>query len=307
MNWSTKNIPSQAGRRILITGANSGIGFETALALAKCEAEVILASRSEEKTQEAIRQIKSQVPSARLQSIRLDLSSLTSIHDFAKFYGQCFPGQSLDVLINNAGIMNIPQRTLTVDGFEQQWATNFMGPFVLSALLYPHLKQQIGTRVVTVASKIVHFGKIDFDNLQSERKYRSFYGTYAQSKLADLIFMLELQRRLSAVGSRVISVGAHPGIASTQIGSQMNVFLRKLTSILSPMIAQDAAQGALPTLFAAVSSHVVPGGYYGPNKCFEQKGFPASAGIPSQAIDGEVAQRLWELTEQLTGVSFLVE
>lgn len=257
-----------------------------------------------EKSIDAIERIRAEAPVAKVIAALLDLSSMDSIRSFAKFYEVSFPGQSLDVLVNNAGIMNLAERQLTVDGFERQFATNYMGPFVLTSLLYPHLKQQPGTRIVTLGSKVVHFAKIDFDNLQSEKKYTALYGTYAQSKLANLIFMLEFQRRLSASSSPVISVGAHPGVAVTNLMSNMGGLLTRIGIALAPLIGQDAAHGALPSLFAATSPDVVAGGYYGPNKLSEQKGFPVPAKIPAWALDTAVAHRLWAKTEQLTGVMF---
>jgi NAD(P)-dependent dehydrogenase (short-subunit alcohol dehydrogenase family) len=304
MTWTIRNIAPQAGRRALITGGNSGIGFQTALELARCGVEVILPTRTEVKSAEAVRRIQAEVPNAKLIPAILDLSSLKSIHAFAQFYAERFSDQSLDLLINNAGVMNLPSREVTVDGFERQFATNYLGPFALTALLFPHLKQQYGTRIVTVSSIVAHQAKIDFDNLQSERIYKSIYGTYSQTKLADLIFALELQRRLSAVSSPIISVAAHPGTAVTNIQGYMTGFFKMLGSALTPITAQSAEQGALPILFAALSPDVVPGGYYGPDGHFELKGYPTPAKIPSVAIDATVAKQLWEKTEQLTGVIF---
>lgn len=304
MNWTTSNIPSQTGRRAVITGANSGIGFHAALELARHGAEVILPARTQEKASDAIRRIQVEVPTARLIPAILDLASLNSVRSFARFYGERYPGQSLDLHINNAGVGAIPKRELTVDGYERQIATNYIGPFALTALLFPHLKPQPGTRIVTIASMVVHRAKIDFDNLHSERKYDYFDATYSQSKLANLIFAIELQRRLSAAGSPIMSVSAHPGLAATNIFKNATGLFRVLLSILTPILAQDAAHGALPTLFAATSPDVHPGGYYGPNGSSERKGYPASARIPATAEDRTVAKRLWSESERLTGVVF---
>jgi NAD(P)-dependent dehydrogenase (short-subunit alcohol dehydrogenase family) len=304
MKWEVNNIASQTGRRILITGGNSGIGFQTALELARHGAEIVLPARTEAKSIDAIKRIHVEVPTAKLTTAVLDLASLTSIRTFAKFYGEHFPGKSLDLLINNAGVMALPTRELTVDGFERQFATNHMGPFALTALLFPHLKQQYGTRIITTSSLVTHRAKIDFNNLQSERKYNQPYGTYSVSKLAGLIFALELQRRLSAANSPIMSIGAHPGIVITNLTSNMSGGIKVMVSVLARLIGQDAAHGALPILFAATSPDVVAGSYYGPNGYFEYKGFPVPVKIPPKAIDIDVARRLWEETEHLTGILF---
>jgi len=227
--FTANHIPDQHGQRILITGANSGIGYETALELARKGAEVIIPARSIEKANLAIARIKTEIPDAKLIPALLDLSSLASVRTFADFVTEKFPGQSLNLLINNAGVMAVPKRELTIDGFERQFATNYLGPFLLTSLLFPLLKEQEGTRIATVASGVSNAAQIDFDNLQSERIYKPMFGAYSQSKLADLIFQIELQRRLTA------------------------------------------AHGALPTLFAATSPKVIPGGYYGPDGIGELK------------------------------------
>lgn len=304
MSLEVITIPSQSGRRVLITGANSGIGFHTALELARRGAEIILPARTEAKSVDAIKRIQSEVPAAKLTSAILDLASLASIRSFAQFYAEHFPGQSLDLLINNAGVMALPTREITVDGFERQFAVNYMGAFALTALLFPHLKQQHGTRIINISSVVAHQAKIDFNNLQSEREYKQPYGTYSVSKLADLIFALELQRRLTAICSPVVSIGAHPGVAVTNLTSNMIGFVKILVNFLAPLLGQDAAHGALPILFAATSADVVPGGYYGPNGSLEYKGYPVPAKIPALALDAAVAQRLWEETERLTGITF---
>jgi NAD(P)-dependent dehydrogenase (short-subunit alcohol dehydrogenase family) len=303
MHWTAKDIPSQSGRRVIITGANSGIGFQAALELARRGAEVILPARTEAKSIDAIGRIRDQAPNAKLVPAVLDLASLASIRAFAGFYGEHFPGRSLDLHINNAGVMALPRRELTVDGFERQFATNVLGPFALTAQLFAHLKPQPGTRVVSLASIAARRGKIDFDNLQAERRYSAF-GAYAQTKLADLIFALELQRRLSAAGSPIISTCAHPGIATTNLTAGMGGLGKLLGPWLTGLVGQTSAQGALPTLFAATADEVSPGGYYGPNGSREIKGYPTPAKIPSTAIDLAIAERLWTTAERLTGVTF---
>lgn len=302
MTWTTAQIPDQTGRRALITGATSGIGFHDALELSRKGAEVILPARTEAKSAETVRRIREAVPGAKAATAVLDLASQDSVRSFAADYAQRFPGRSLDLLINNAGVMALPARELTVDGFERQFATNFLGPFALTARLFPHLKAQYGTRIVTVSSVVANHGEIDFDNLQSEKKYVPLSGTYSQSKLADLIFTLDLQRRLSAAGSPIVSAGAHPGIAATNLQANLTGVAKILGPYFTRVVGQDAAHGALPTLFAATSPDVVPGGYYGPDGRSEWKGSTAPARIPPAAVDADVARRLLAEAERLTGV-----
>jgi NAD(P)-dependent dehydrogenase (short-subunit alcohol dehydrogenase family) len=305
--WTASNIPSQQGRRVVITGANSGIGFHTALELARNGAEVILPARTEAKAQNAVDRIRAEVPDAKVLLEILDLADQSSVRSFAARIIERFPGQSLDLLINNAGVMAIPKREVTVDGFERQFVTNYLGPFALTALLLPSIKPQPGSRIVTVSSTMSNFGVIAFDNLQSERRYSPMMQAYAQSKLADLIFTLELQRKLTAARSPIISTAAHPGYAVTNLQtsgpSDRNVPMKMMLKLMQPL-SQDAHHGALPTLFAAVSPTAQPGGYYGPDGFFETKGNPNAAKIPAAAKDQAVAARLWEQSERLTGVTF---
>ena len=307
--WTTANIPSQAGRRVLITGANSGIGFEAALELARRGAEIILPARTQAKADDAIARIRAQVPNASLIPEILDLADLKSVQAFATRVATGFPGHSLDLLINNAGVMAIPTREVTVDGYERQFATNFLGPFALTALLFWSLKPQPGSRIVTISSGVANHAKIEFDNLQSQRHYSPMFQAYAQSKLADLIFQQELQRRLTATGSPILSTGAHPGYAVTNLqvtgpGDNVALSLRMGMALLKPFLSQDAAHGALPTLYAATSPEATPGGYYGPDGFQELKGHPVPAKIAKAAQDPTLAKRLWAETERLTGVTF---
>ncbi len=303
--WSAADIPPQSGRRVLITGANSGLGWETALELARAGAEILLPARTEAKAQDAIARIRAQVPNAAIVAELLDLADLTSVRAFAARVQKRFPGQSLDLLINNAGVMAVPARELTVDGFERQFATNYLGPFALTALLFDSMKSQPGSRIVTVSSSMSRFGKIDFTNLQSERRYSPMWGAYGQSKLADSIFALEMQRRLTAIGSPILSTAAHPGYALTNLQvsgpGEGNWMLRVAEALLKP---QDAAHGALPILFAAVAPEAQAGGYYGPDGFQELKGNPAPAAIAPAAKEISVTRRLWAESERLTGVRF---
>lgn len=303
--WTADNIPTQAGRRVLITGANSGIGFETALELARKGAEVILPARTQAKTEDAAARIRRQVPQAKLHTEILDLASLGSVRSFASRIMERFPGQSLDLLINNAGVMALPKREVTEDGFERQLATNYLGPFALTGLLFSLIKVKPGSRIVTVSSSASNQGKIDFDNLQSERSYKPMMGAYAQSKLADLIFAQELQRRLTEIGTPIISTAAHPGYAVTNLqADHVSAGLTLLMKVMKPFLSQDAAHGALPTLFAATAPEAVAGGYYGPDGIAELKGFPKAVPLAKSAFDSLTAKRLWEVSERLTGVAF---
>jgi NAD(P)-dependent dehydrogenase (short-subunit alcohol dehydrogenase family) len=305
MNWTTTNISSQVGRRALITGSNSGIGFEAALALARKGAELILPARTQAKADDTAARILEQVPNAQLHPEILDLAEQASVHAFANRVIERFPGQTLDLLINNAGVMALPAREVTRDGFERQFATNYLGPFTLTALLLPSVKQTAGSRVVTVSSSASNQGKIEFDNLQSERVYKPMFQAYAQSKMADLIFTQELQRRLKAVGSPILSTAAHPGFALTNLqADHVPLGLKIVMAMLKPFLSQDAAHGALPTLYAAVAAEAVAGGYYGPDGIAELKGYPTAVPVPKGALDEAVAKRLWVESERLTGVRF---
>lgn len=306
--WSAQSIPSQDGRRVLITGANSGIGFETALELARRGAEIILPARSMEKASSASERIHRELPEARVIPAVLDLASLAGVHEFAAWFSREFPGPSLDLLINNAGVMAVPQRELTIDGFERQFATNFLGPFALTAFLYPHLLRQTGTRIVIVSSSVTKRAKLDFDNLQSQHQYKPMVQAYAQSKLADSLFAFELHRRLTASNSPIVVTSAHPGFAITNLQisgpGKQKAIMRLGNAILKPLLSQDAAHGALPTLFAATSPDAAPGGYYGPDGPFELKGDPVAVPIPVRARDVGVAARLWTEAELLTNTMF---
>ena len=303
--WTTANIPSQVGRRAVITGANSGIGFETALELARKGAELIMPARTKVKADHAVARILAQVPNAQLYPEILDLAVQASVHAFANRVMERFPEQSLDLLINNAGVMALPTREVTPDGFERQFATNYLGPFTLTALLFPSIRQVAGSRVVTVTSSVSKQGKIEFDNLQSERVYKPMFQAYAQSKLADLIFSLELQRRLTAVGSPLLSTAAHPGYAVTNLqADHLPLGLKLLITAMKPLLSQDAAHGALPTLYATVAAEAIPGGYYGPDGLGELKGFPTAVTVPKGALDEAVGKRLWTESERLTRVRF---
>lgn len=304
--WIEQNVPDQMGKVAIITGANSGLGFEAAKVLAGKGAHVVMAVRDTAKGEKAAADIRCSVPRADLAVMTLDLARLASIRSFAG----AFLGRSsrLDILINNAGVMAIPRRE-TDDGFEMQFGTNHLGHFSLTGLLLPSILATHAARIVTVSSGTHIFGKINFDDLQCERAY-SKWGAYAQSKLANLLFAYELQRRLDAAGSDVISVAAHPGYAATNLqavgprmeGSRAGM---KLMSAANRVLAQSAAMGALPEVYAATSPGVRGGDYIGPNRLLGQRGFPAKVKSNNRSHDQAVAARLWAVSEGLTKVKYM--
>lgn len=303
--WLEKNIPNLSGKTALITGANSGIGYEAARLLAMRGAHVALAVRNTAKGGKAAREIRSAVPQADLAVMDLDLASLASIRSFAALF---MAGHGrLDLLINNAGVMALPRRE-TADGFEMQFGTNHLGHFALTGLLLPMLQKTAGARVVTVSSGLHRTGQINFDDLQGERSY-SKWGAYGQSKLANLLFTYELQRRLTAAGSSVKSVAAHPGYAATNLqygGSDRSdsSLQTRLMHVLNKVIAQSAEMGALPTVYAAAAPAVQGGDYIGPKGPAEQRGWPTKVQSNDRSHDLETAARLWAVSEELTGVVY---
>jgi NAD(P)-dependent dehydrogenase (short-subunit alcohol dehydrogenase family) len=294
-------VPSQLGRTAVVTGATGGLGYETALALSKAGAEVILTGRDDRKGRPAIDKISHEVAGARLSYEHLDLASLASVADFAQ---RMHARQSLDLLINNAGVMALPRRQTTADGFEMQFGTNHLGHFALTARLMPLLRRASGPRVVSLSSLAHRTGFIDFNDLQGVRGY-SPWKAYGQSKLACLMFALELQRRSDAAGWNLISNAAHPGFARTNLfASGPGGLLSFATDLAAPLFGHSAADGARPILFAATSPEARPGAYYGPGGISELRGAPARALIMPQARDEAAAARLWKVSEQLTGTSF---
>ncbi|WBB67356.1 SDR family oxidoreductase [Micromonospora sp. WMMD812] len=302
-------VPDQSGRLAVVTGANSGIGLETARRLAAAGAELILAVRNTGKGDTAAADIRATVPTARLRVEELDLSRLASVADFARRLTTA--GRPLDLLVNNAGVMAVPTRHTTADGFELQFGTNHLGHFALTGHLLPLLAAGDHPRVVTLSSGTHHFGRIDFDDLQSERRYRA-QRAYAQSKLATLLFADELQRRSDRHGWGLLSNSAHPGAARTNLqsagpslgrGRTETPFSIRLTMRI-PGFWQDVDQGALPTLYAATSPDATGGEYYGPDNVFGLTGHPAVARKSRRARDTAVGERLWRESERLTGVSY---
>lgn len=302
---TTAKIPSQVGRVAVVTGANGGLGYETALALGQAGAEVILAARNEGKATVALEKIRKIAPAAKVKFRLLDLSNLKSLRAFAD--GVRGEHAQLDLLVNNAAVMALPTHQLTVDGFEMQFGTNYLGHFALTGLLFPLLRRGSGSRVVNLSSLAHRQGAIDFADLQAGRSYRP-WKAYSQSKLAMLVFAIELQRRSQAAGWGIRSVAAHPGWATTDLiangpnSDGSGRFLALLAGLFAPIFGHSPAAGALPTLFAATDLEAKGGGYYGPNGFYELKGDPAPSQISSQALDQKSAQILWEISEQLTGV-----
>lgn len=301
-NWTAADIPSQRGRTAVVTGTG-GLGFEDALALARAGATVILAGRSRQKGLAAVQRIRQEVAGTDVRFEEVDLASLASVEAFGARLRHS--RDSLDLLINNAGVMTPPTRQTTSDGFELQLGTNHLGHFALTAHLLPLLRSGSKPRLVTVSSIAARNGAIRFDDLQSERGYDAM-AAYSQSKLACLMFALELQRRADAGGWGVQSIAAHPGISRTDLlpngagaWSAAGMARRFLWFLFQPV-----AQGALPTLFAATSPGARGGSYYGPDRLGETRGHPTVARIPHQALDRDDAARLWSESERLTGVSF---
>jgi NAD(P)-dependent dehydrogenase (short-subunit alcohol dehydrogenase family) len=297
--WTTEQIPDQTGRRAVVTGANSGLGIVVAEELARAGAAVILACRDVGRGAAAVGAISTRVPGALLETRRLDLADLASIRDFAGRLAA--EDRTIDLLINNAGVM-APPRQVTVDGFELQLATNHLGHFALTGLLLERLIAAPQARVVSVSSILHRRGRIDFDDLQSVEHYSRF-GAYGQSKLANLLFAFELDRRARAAGLSLVSVAAHPGYSSTNLQAASGGPLARVLALANPLFAQSAAAGALPLLCAATSG-VEGGSYLGPDGPGERRGRPSLVGTSAAAQDRGVAQRLWEVSEALTGVTY---
>ncbi|MGA9719466.1 MAG: oxidoreductase [Acidobacteriaceae bacterium] len=301
--WTPRQIPTQQGRLAIVTGANSGIGFQTARYLAQAGATVILACRNAEKGEAARAKIASAYPASNLQVGVLDVADLNSVDRFAAEFSS--EDKPLDLLINNAGVMALPQRQTTPQGFEMQFGTNHLGHFALTGLLLPTLLRQPGSRVVTVASIAHKGGKLNFDDLNAERRYDP-RGAYQQSKLANLVFGLEFDRRLRARRATTESVIAHPGVAVTNIVSNGigNGVQGRIIQALIPLVAQSDDRGSWPLLYAATSPEAHGGGYYGPDGIAEIKGAPVEVKPKPHAMDPAAGKRLWEVSEELTGVRY---
>lgn len=298
--WTSENISSQSGKTAIVTGSNSGIGFEIARALYGHGAQVIIAARSVEKVEAAIIKLKQQGGTGSLHAMELDLANLEQIKGFASRFKDTFAG--LDLLINNAGVMT-PPASKTDDGFELQFGVNFLGHFALTGHLYPMLAARDGARIVTLSSGASNMVEaIDFDNLKFEKGYDA-QREYARSKFAGLQFSIELQRRIEKAGDSVLSIAAHPGVTQSNLARYMDkqAFESAVEQFGGLM---PTWQGALPALFAACDEHVQGGGYYGPDGENEMQGFPAAARINPSATNPESSAELWRYAEQSTGISF---
>jgi len=294
--WTLEAVPDQSGRVAIVTGANSGIGLETARALAHRGAKVVLACRNPAKALSALDDIRKGAPGCTVEALPLDLSNLAGVRAFAT--GFLAGRDRLDLLVNNAGVM-IPPYGKTADGFELQFGTNHLGHFALTGLLLPLLRATAGARVVTVASLAHRSGRIVFDDLDWHRRRYSAWLAYGQSKLANLLFHFELARRLQASGDGTIAAAAHPGWTNTDLQRHSGFMSR-----MNPLLAMSPAQGALPTLYAATSPGVRSGQYFGPDGWFEVAGHPREVGCSRAARDPALAARLWQVSEELTGVGF---
>ncbi|WP_338665371.1 SDR family oxidoreductase [Pararoseomonas sp. SCSIO 73927] len=294
--WGPPDMPPQAGRGFLVTGGTSGIGYESSKALAAAGAEVVIAARSRERGEEAIAAIRQEVPGARLRFEKLDLADLASVRALAARLPEALP--RLDGLLNNAGVMEPPERGTSADGYETQFAVNYLGHFALTAELLPMLRRAEAPRVVTLSSIAARYGAINFEDLQFAQRYDAS-AAYGQSKLACLLFALELQRRSEAGGWGIRSIASHPGLSRTNLQAGHGPFRRALRVLFQP-----AAQGALPTLYAATAPEARGGGYYGPNGFLEARGAVGAAEVPAAAADGGAAARLWTISEALSGARF---
>lgn len=293
--WTINEIPDQSGKTVIVTGANSGIGFEAAKVLAQRGAVVIMACRSLEKGKLAMEQILEEDPRAKVILKSLDLADLSSVRQFSEDYLAAH--DRLDILINNAGVMATPY-SKTADGFEMQFGTNHLGHFALTAQLFDLLKRTPNSRVVTVSSYAHYFGRIAFNDLNGDGFYQKWLA-YGQSKLANVLFGYELQRRASQNGKNPISVVVHPGYAATNLQHTTTLF-----SLLNPIMAQSQEMGALPTLYAATSPDIRGGEYIGPDGFLGQRGYPHEASSSRLSRDEDTARHLWEVSEEMTQVHF---
>ncbi len=299
--WTADEIPDQSGRTAIVTGGSSGLGRIVARVLAKRGATVIIASRDNTKSAEAERAITTAFPSSTIEAERLDLGDLSSIRAFADRIRAAH--NHIDLLINNAGVMAAPYRR-TADGFELQFGTNHLGHFALTGLLLSLLYRQPDARVVTVSSNNHKGAQMRFDDLQGERRY-SRWGAYGQSKLANLLFAFELDRRLRGAQWSLISAAAHPGYSATNLQlSGPPLYERLAMRITNRLVAQPAEMGALPLLYAATSPNLQGGSYVGPDGAREMRGHPVLVKANARAYEEEAARRLWDISERLTGVRY---
>ncbi len=301
--WGLTHLPDLTGKTAVVTGATAGIGFETAKVLAQRGVRVWLACRDTVKARLAAERMEAQGAALAVQVVALDLASLQSVRECAENLRQQLP--QLDLLINNAGVM-VPPYSLTQEGFELQFGTNHLGHFALTGHLISLLRTTRNARVVTVSSGVHHFGTMNFEDLHSQKSYHPGRA-YAQSKLANLLFTYELQRRLQAAGSDTLALAAHPGWARTDLQRHVktNVLVRWLLKLAERLLSQDSRAGALPSLRAAGDPRVSPGDFYGPNGFLQSKGAPVRVNSNSASRNRAWQQRLWQISEELTGVAYL--
>lgn len=297
--WKKENIKSQQGKTVIVTGANSGIGFQTALALYQAGAHVIVACRTNQKAEKTISEIEKNKSKGSLEAGSIDLSNLNSVKQFAENIKA--KHSSLDLLINNAGVM-LPPASRSEDGFELQFAVNFLGHFALTGHLYPIIKSAKNSRVVTVTSLAYTLGSIDFDNLRLEKDYDAGR-EYNQSKLADMLFTIELQNRIIANGDDIASLAVNPGVAQTGLTRNMTKeAFDDAVNLYGPLM--NAEQGALSTLYAATFSKIEKASLYGPDQDGGLRGFPVKMEIARNALDKRTAIQLWEKAQDITGIKF---
>ncbi len=310
MHWTAADVPSQTGRVAIVTGANSGIGLETAIVLAQAGAQVVMACRSPDKASAALQELHRRAPQAQAEVMALDLADLGSVSGFAGAFAARH--KRLDLLINNAGIMALPYLK-TKDGFEMLFGTNHLGHFALTGQLFDQIRETPRARVVTLSSVAHRSGRLPLEDPHWERRAYSRSGAYRQSKLANLLFALELERRLRRANIDTISVAAHPGYAATNIvfggvaapRSPMRSLWNQMASLGNTLLAQPASQGALPTLHAATAPDIKGGDYIGPDGFIEFKGYPTRVKPCALALDEPLAAGLWSKSEEMTGVRFL--
>lgn len=305
--WTALDIPDLKGKTVIITGANSGLGWQASLELARKKARVIMAVRNRDKGQEAKDRILTLVPDSEIFVMKLDLANIESIKHFADTFHEEF--QQLDILINNAGVMALPLMR-TAQGFEMQFGVNHLGHFVLTALLIDIINKTRGSRIINVSSLAYRNGEINFDDLNWEKSY-SKWKAYNQSKLANLLFTIELDRRLDLAGKGTLTAAAHPGFAATNLqirGPELegSGFKKVFFQFANLIAAQSASMGVLPILFAATSSETKKGGFYGPDGLLKMRGYPAEDIMDPSRVKPMEALRLWEASEKLMGIKFTV-
>ena len=304
--WTANDVPDQTGKVAIVTGANSGLGFETTRGLARKNATVIMACRDLKKGQAAHEKIKKELPNANVELMQLDLADLDSIRHFTEDFKQRY--SRLDLLVNNAGIMAIPYRQ-TKQGFEMQFGTNHLGHFALTGLLLPVMLETPGQpRVVTTSSGLHMIGDLNFADLNWSKGYTP-QKAYGRSKLSNLLFTYELQRRLDAQGDKILSVASHPGYAATNLQTAGAImegkkFRERMSLLMNSIFAQSAEMGALPTLYASTAPDVKSGQYFGPSGLLEMRGYPKAVDSNKKSNDPELAAKLWAVSEELTGVNF---